>query len=416
MPYPIIANLLLKTKHRVVRRLVEDCAPKRVCSALIEEEENAVGRDEGNGKGKGKDVKEVRGWLERYLKQGYERVEREESACWKVVRGWDVDVAREMIGKLVEEGVLGGERYKVMGDQELKVQMQWRRGRNWKAGSEPCEVKDPEKLDSGAEKSDDEDEDEEVYDRERIKFFEDMVADMVDDAAALETPRLEAENERRKGRKMRCSVGAPPWIEAPVSFYNEKRAARNWLELPTEFQTAYEMYLEEEHQKLLCRLEDTNENIASYKRELDILSKKRTDQASRDLNERNRSSKATINQVTKDSRDRLSSSSIEKKMSKALKIFEENRFSKTKSNTNHATKSFDDSYVPKIENTIRFQHATENLEQKLEDWEDYKNDDGESDSQTSSSKLRKAAEKAFAEWQRNDANQGWLEMSLAGAL
>jgi hypothetical protein len=94
-------------------------------------------------------VKETAGWMETHLPEIFEGEERVEGKIWKRAKGWDEGSVEEMlrISELDEEG------YRVVGREEMELQIEWRRRGDWRAGSvpwEPEELRKKSLVDSGA--------------------------------------------------------------------------------------------------------------------------------------------------------------------------------------------------------------------------------------------------------------------------
>ncbi|KAL5321883.1 hypothetical protein ACEPPN_009846 [Leptodophora sp. 'Broadleaf-Isolate-01'] len=130
VPYSLIASLLLQTRPSLMVRLSEKVAPR---NATTEEED-------------------MQTWLEMYLKDVYEKGEVWGSEAWKMAREWDEDSVREMVRSAgLELGGSGGEEEGkeggsvVMDEEELELQIKWKKEGDWRAGSTP--LGRPERLD-----------------------------------------------------------------------------------------------------------------------------------------------------------------------------------------------------------------------------------------------------------------------------
>ncbi|KAK6584125.1 hypothetical protein PZA11_003855 [Diplocarpon coronariae] len=108
VPYHMIAALLLETQPSVV----EDFAPEE---ASLENSR--------------------REWLEKYLEEIYDGSEKWESEAWKSARSCDETVVRDVLkvtGLDVQES-----EFAVMEEDELLLQIKWRKEGDWRAGSTP---------------------------------------------------------------------------------------------------------------------------------------------------------------------------------------------------------------------------------------------------------------------------------------
>ncbi|PVH85317.1 hypothetical protein DL98DRAFT_511781 [Cadophora sp. DSE1049] len=118
IPYSLISSLLLQTRPSLMVRLSTRVAPKDVTP----------------GKG-------LQEWLEMYLQDIYEKGEEWESEAWKLAREWNEDAVRDMVrsaGLGVRDEVAGWEDgFVVMGEEELELQIRWRKKGDWRAGSTP---------------------------------------------------------------------------------------------------------------------------------------------------------------------------------------------------------------------------------------------------------------------------------------
>ncbi|KAH7350833.1 hypothetical protein BKA65DRAFT_593712 [Rhexocercosporidium sp. MPI-PUGE-AT-0058] len=132
VPYPLIASLLLRTRPSLMVRLSAKVGPK-------------VAPKDGVKWGKN-----MQTWLEMYLKDIYEKGEVWGSEAWKVAREWDGHGVRELVesmGMLGMSGTgdVGGENgFMVIEEEELEVQIKWRKEGDWRAGSTP--LGRPERL------------------------------------------------------------------------------------------------------------------------------------------------------------------------------------------------------------------------------------------------------------------------------
>lgn len=115
VPYSIIANLLLKTKPSLMVKLSEKVAPSEV---TVE-----------NG---------MADWMEKYLEEVYDNLEKWESEPWKLARGWNEDVVREMM-RVAGLDVTGG-GYEVMDEGELALQIKWKKNGDCKLKRRDCRV------------------------------------------------------------------------------------------------------------------------------------------------------------------------------------------------------------------------------------------------------------------------------------
>ncbi len=103
IPYRIIANLLLKTKPILMVELSEKIAPSEV---TVE--------------------KGMADWMEKYLEEVYDNLEKWESEPWKLARVWNEDVVKEMLRVAGLDMTGGG--FEVMDEAELTLQVKWKRG------------------------------------------------------------------------------------------------------------------------------------------------------------------------------------------------------------------------------------------------------------------------------------------------
>ncbi|PBP19029.1 hypothetical protein BUE80_DR010087 [Diplocarpon rosae] len=110
VPYHLIAALLLRTSPSVPKRVV----PKE---AGLE--------------------RSSREWLEKYLQEVYDGSEKWESEAWKVARNWNATGVREMLKSAGLD--IQGRRFVVMREDELVLQIKWRREGDWRAGSTPLQ-------------------------------------------------------------------------------------------------------------------------------------------------------------------------------------------------------------------------------------------------------------------------------------
>ncbi|KAK0108316.1 hypothetical protein ONS95_003132 [Cadophora gregata] len=95
-------------------------------------------------------------WLEKYLQDIYEKGEEWGSEAWRLAREWDEDAVRDIVrnaGLGVDASIIGRDRggeedddFVVMGEEELELQIRWRKEDDWRAGSTP--LGRPARLDS----------------------------------------------------------------------------------------------------------------------------------------------------------------------------------------------------------------------------------------------------------------------------
>tara|TARA_R110002060_G_scaffold51441_2_gene62419 strand:- start:790 stop:1089 length:300 start_codon:yes stop_codon:yes gene_type:complete len=65
-------------------------------------------------------------WLEMYLQDIYEKGEEWESEAWKLAREWSEDAVRDMVRR-AGLAVGGKDEFVVMDEEELELQIRWRR-------------------------------------------------------------------------------------------------------------------------------------------------------------------------------------------------------------------------------------------------------------------------------------------------
>lgn len=358
---------------------------------------------------------QVRRWLEVYLREGFEiAAERQQvrgcwkGNCWSGTMRLRVDVVRDLVERLRVEGGLGA-RYRVLGDEELGRQAVWMREGGWRVGSEAAvveqlsvhvqgkvQVEEQEARDkrqesmpkndsttpeiaSSVKNNDDE------YDGVRIKFFEEMVTSIVDDCS-IPGPLPRVESPETQDRRIKCSTGALSCSGAPD--YREDRPVQP---VSSQFQTAYEQHLQEEH---LCLLEKRR-TVAAH---LDDLVAQ-----SRELDKPNQT--ARCKDVTKESfpvyaEPSISTEPLQPESGKFAPDAEKSLkrevwLSRLRSAATVSDLPFDERRVKRPVPIVT-------------GWEDYSDD---SDNETIiSSNLLATAEEAFREYQRSETTtQGWME-------
>lgn len=77
-------------------------------------------------------------WLAEYLQQAFEYAEHWRTELWATTQDWNMDKVREAL-RLTE---LNRKGVSVMEDAEVRLQIQWRKEGNWKAGSIPLKTQE----------------------------------------------------------------------------------------------------------------------------------------------------------------------------------------------------------------------------------------------------------------------------------
>lgn len=75
-------------------------------------------------------------WMEKYLEEVYDNLEKWESEPWKLARGWNEDAVREMF-RVTGLDVTGG-GFEVMDEAELALQIKWKRDGDCKWKPHDC--------------------------------------------------------------------------------------------------------------------------------------------------------------------------------------------------------------------------------------------------------------------------------------
>ncbi|KAH7419943.1 hypothetical protein BKA64DRAFT_699946 [Cadophora sp. MPI-SDFR-AT-0126] len=116
VPYSVISSLLLQTRPSLMVGLSAKVAPEVVTPE-----------------------KGLQEWLENYLQNIYEKGEEWESEAWKLAREWNGDAVRDMVSSAGLGIGDGGQEdeFMVMGEEELDLQIRWRKEGDWRAGSIP---------------------------------------------------------------------------------------------------------------------------------------------------------------------------------------------------------------------------------------------------------------------------------------
>lgn len=113
VPYTAIADVILE-----------------LFSYLVDELGKRVGPINGLEPEQGR----MKPWLVEYLQQAFEYTEHWETEPWVVVtQGWSMDMAMQVL-KLTQ---LDRKGFSVVEDDEMRLQIKWRREGSWKAGSIP---------------------------------------------------------------------------------------------------------------------------------------------------------------------------------------------------------------------------------------------------------------------------------------
>ncbi|KAG4425210.1 hypothetical protein IFR04_001577 [Cadophora malorum] len=71
-----------------------------------------------------------------YLQDIYEKGEEWEIEAWRLAREWSEDAVRDMVRR-AGLAVGGKDEFVVMDEEELGLQIRWRREGDWRAGSTP---------------------------------------------------------------------------------------------------------------------------------------------------------------------------------------------------------------------------------------------------------------------------------------
>jgi hypothetical protein len=109
VPYPLIATILLTTLPKHVQQLMRNVAPP---SLEHERSENGT-----------------KDWLAGYFEESYRFGEQGDSGPWLAAGEFDGGRVREVL-KVVG---LEGNGYRVLVDEEARVQVRWRRAGDWRA-------------------------------------------------------------------------------------------------------------------------------------------------------------------------------------------------------------------------------------------------------------------------------------------
>jgi hypothetical protein len=113
VPYHEIANFFLRTLSALMVHLANKVVPDEIRPTFM-----------------GKGMKE---WLVGYLKEDFNAAEFWESQTWLKARETDEAVVREML-RIAGFGEMG---YVLADEEEMELQIRWRRDGDWKAGSVP---------------------------------------------------------------------------------------------------------------------------------------------------------------------------------------------------------------------------------------------------------------------------------------
>jgi hypothetical protein len=113
VPYEDIADVLLTLLPAPTRKLAERLAPHDIQVSFLE-----------HG---------IRTWLTDYLQNVFENAELLESKPWMVALAW----SRELVGAILSVTKSNLKGHSVIEDDEMGLQIRWRKENDWRAGSTP---------------------------------------------------------------------------------------------------------------------------------------------------------------------------------------------------------------------------------------------------------------------------------------
>jgi hypothetical protein len=112
VPYPEIVDLFLRTQPTRMVRLAK-VVLKEAASTLVGEE--------------------MKGWLVGYLEEDFKGAEHGEFGTWKKAREMDESV----VGEMLRVAGLDSQGYVLAAQEEMNLQIRWRKEGDWRAGSVP---------------------------------------------------------------------------------------------------------------------------------------------------------------------------------------------------------------------------------------------------------------------------------------